>query len=86
MTTKAQYLFRYFNAAGGVLRLHLKPCASDAEALAVMTAAPQDHESFEISRNDTVIWSGPRVSAQAPEILLLPLLSETAGGASLQPS
>jgi len=65
MTAKTQYLFRYFNAAGGVLRLHLKPCASDAEALAVMTAAPQDYETFEISRGDTIIWSGPRVTAKA---------------------
>jgi hypothetical protein len=65
MATKTRYLFRYFNAGGGVLRLHLKPCANDAEALALIAAAPQDYESFEISRGETIIWSGPRLPAQA---------------------
>jgi hypothetical protein len=65
MAAKTRYLFRYFNAGGGLLRLHMKACAGDAEAFAIVNAAPQDFDSFEISRDDAVIWSGPRLSARA---------------------
>lgn len=56
----ATYLFRYLNAAGGVLRLHLKQCADDAEALKLAAGTFLEYERLEISRGETIIWAGPR--------------------------
>ncbi|HEX3653746.1 MAG TPA: hypothetical protein VHU18_13085 [Rhizomicrobium sp.] len=64
MENKTQYLFRYFNAAGGVLRLHLKPCADDFEAFAFLATVKQDYDRFEVCRGDAVVWSGPRLAAR----------------------
>jgi hypothetical protein len=62
---KSQYLFRYFNEAGGVLRLHLKPCADDFEAFAFLATVRQDYDRFEVCRGETIVWSGPRQPARA---------------------
>jgi hypothetical protein len=56
----ATYLFRYLNAAGGVIRMHLKQCIDDAEALKLAAGAVLEYERLEIRRGDTVIWAGPR--------------------------
>lgn len=57
------YLFRYLTLAGGVLCLHVRPCASDEEAFKVATAAPHGYDRLEIRRGDTVIWSGPPMAS-----------------------
>jgi hypothetical protein len=54
------YLFRYLNGAGGVIRMHLKQCIDDAEALKLAAGALLEYERLEIRRGDTIIWAGPR--------------------------
>jgi hypothetical protein len=59
------YIFRYFNADGGLIRMSMKQCASMREALATAVIDCGECVRIQISMGDRIIWSGSIDQAKA---------------------
>lgn len=59
------YIFRYFNANGGLIRMSMKQCPSMREALAMAVADCGECERIQISIGDRIVWSGSIEQARA---------------------
>jgi hypothetical protein len=62
---RTTYVFRYFNAEGGMIRMCMKQCADEREALRIAVADCGECQRIQISTGGRIIWSGSLDEATA---------------------
>jgi hypothetical protein len=65
MPMQVTYLFRYFDAEGGMIRMCIKQCADREEAMRLAIIDCGECHRIQISTGDRIIWSGSIEQAKA---------------------